>query len=136
MFIKITVQTRNKVDILDITARVQQTISESGVIEGICFVYCPLTTAGIVLNENWDPSVERDIAMALEHIIPENLSFTHHEGNSHAHIKSVLLGSDHFIFIHNGELEIGQWQGIFFAEFDGPRHRTIWIKTVRDATSG
>lgn len=136
MFNKITIQTRNKVDILDVTSRVQQTITESGVNEGICFVFCPHTTAGIVLNENWDPSVEHDIAMALEHMIPEDISFTHREGNSRAHIKSVLLGSDHFIFIRNGQLEIGQWQGIFLAEFDGPRHRTIWIKTVSDVMSG
>ncbi|MDF1513391.1 MAG: secondary thiamine-phosphate synthase enzyme YjbQ [Anaerolineae bacterium] len=136
MFTKITIQTRNKVDILDITSQVQQTISDLEIEDGICFVYCPHTTAGIVLSENWDPAVERDIALALEHMIPEHLSFTHREQNSPAHIKSVLLGSDHFIFIHQGRLEVGQWQGIFFAEFDGPRHRTIWIKAVSDAPSG
>jgi secondary thiamine-phosphate synthase enzyme len=135
MFIKITIQTRNKVDILDITSQVQQTVSETGIEQGICFLFCPHTTAGIVLNENWDPTVERDLAMALDVMIPDNLSFTHREGNSPAHIKSILLGSDHFIFINNGHLETGQWQGIFLAEFDGPRHRTIWIKTIQDATS-
>ena len=135
MFIKITVQTRSKVDIIDITKKVQQTVLETGVGEGICFLYCPHTTAGIILNENWDPTVERDVAMALEHMVPDDLSFTHKEGNSPAHIKSILLGSDHFIFIHHGQLETGQWQGIFLAEFDGPRHRTIWIKVTRDAAS-
>ena len=136
MFVKLKIQTRNKVDIVDITDKVQQTLLETGVEQGICFLYCPHTTAGIVLNENWDPTVERDIVMALEHMVPDDLSFTHREGNSPAHIKSVLLGSDHFIFIHHGQLEIGQWQGIFFAEFDGPRYRTIWVKVIRDAASG
>jgi secondary thiamine-phosphate synthase enzyme len=135
MFIKFTAQTRNKVDILDITAIVQQKISETTIQEGICFLFCPHTTAGIVLNENWDPSVEHDIAMTLEYMVPDDLSFTHQEGNSPAHIKSVLMGSEHFIFIHDGQLEVGQWQGIFLAEFDGPRHRTIWIKVISDATS-
>lgn len=135
MFIKVTVQTRSKVDIIDITEKVQHTIRESGVEEGICFLYCPHTTAGIVLNENWDPSVEKDVAMALEHMVPDDLSFTHREGNSPAHIKSILLGSDHFIFIHHHRLEVGQWQGIFLAEFDGPRHRTIWVKVSQDVVS-
>ena len=135
MFIKITVQTRSKVDIIDITEKVQHTVRDSGVEEGICFLYCPHTTAGIVLNENWDPSVEKDVAMALEHMVPDDLSFTHSEGNSPAHIKSILLGSDHFIFIHHHRLEVGQWQGIFLAEFDGPRHRTIWVKVSQDVVS-
>ena len=102
MFIKVKTQTHNKVDFIDITPEVQKIVSESGVKEGICFLYCPHTTAGIVLNENWDPTVERDIAMALEHMIPEHLPYRHSEGNSPGHIKSVLVGSDHFIFIQMG----------------------------------
>jgi secondary thiamine-phosphate synthase enzyme len=73
--------------------------------------------------------------MALQHMVPDDLSFTHQEGNSPAHIKSILMGSDHFIFIHHGELVTGQWQGIFLAEFDGPRHRTVWVKIAQDAAS-
>lgn len=136
MFIKITTQTRSKVDIIDITKRIQQKITDAGIEEGMCFLFCPHTTAGIVLNENWDPTVEQDVAIALEHMVPDNLSFTHREGNSPAHIKSILLGSDHFIFIRHGKLELGQWQGIFLAEFDGPRHRTVFVKAVKDVDSG
>ena len=76
MFYKITTQTRTKVDIIDITKRVQQTITKAAIEEGMCYLYCPHTTAGIVLNENWDPTVEKDVAMALEHMVPDNLSFT------------------------------------------------------------
>lgn len=136
MFVKIETQTRNKVDLIDITEKVQEAVTQEGVEEGICFIYCPHTTASIVLNENWDPSVERDIAMVLDHIVPNSLSYHHSEGNSPAHIKSVLIGNDHFIFVHEGQLKLGQWQGIFLADFDGPRRRTLWVKVVNDGISG
>lgn len=133
MFVKIDIQTRSKVDLIDITDRIKQAINETETSEGICFLYCPHTTAGIVLNENWDPSVEKDVAMILNRMVPDDLPYRHGEGNSPAHIKAVLVGSDHFIFIHRGDLQMGQWQGIFLAEFDGPRHRKLWIKVVSDA---
>ncbi|NBD36200.1 MAG: YjbQ family protein [Chloroflexi bacterium] len=136
MFKKIEIQTRNKVDLIDITDRVQDAIREQQVSEGVCFVYCPHTTAGIVLNENWDADVEKDLAMVLNKIVPDDLPYRHGEGNSPAHIKSVLVGSDHFIFIQNGQLQMGRWQGVFLAEFDGPRHRTVWVKVQSEATSG
>jgi secondary thiamine-phosphate synthase enzyme len=133
MFIKLDIQTRAKVDLLDITQQIREAIQDASVSEGICFLYCPHTTAGIVLNENWDPTVENDIAMLLGRMVPDTLPYSHGEGNSPAHIKSVLVGTDHFIFVKGGELQMGQWQGIFMAEFDGPRHRSIWIKAVADA---
>ena len=136
MFKKIEVQTRGKVDLVDITAEVQKAVEAQAINEGICFLYCPHTTAGIVLNENWDPTVERDLAMVLDRMIPEDLAYRHSEGNSPGHIKSVLVGSDHFIFVQNAQLQMGRWQGIFLADFDGPRRRTVWLKVVRDAPSG
>lgn len=136
MFKKIEIQTRNKVDLIDITDRIQDAIREKQISEGVCFVYCPHTTAGIVLNENWDADVEKDLAMVLKKIIPDDLPYRHGEGNSPAHIKSVLVGSDHFIFVQNGQLQMGRWQGVFLAEFDGPRHRTVWVKIQSEATSG
>lgn len=136
MVIKIEIPTRAKVDFVDITTHIQQAIAEAAVDEGVCFIYCPHTTAGIVLNENWDPDVESDIAMLLTRIAPEGLPYRHSEGNSTAHIKSALLGSDHFVFVQEHRLQLGQWQGIFLAEFDGPRRRSVWIKVVRDADSG
>ncbi len=136
MFRKIEIATRAKIDFIDITAEVQQEVREAAVENGMCFIYCPHTTAGIVLNENWDPDVEHDIAMLLARIVPEGLPYRHSEGNSTAHIKSVLLGSDHFVFVQEQQLQMGQWQGIFLAEFDGPRRRSVWIKIVGDAHSG
>jgi len=136
MYRKIEISTRAKIDFVDITAEIQKVVQEAAIAEGMCFIYCPHTTAGIVLNENWDPSVENDIAMLLERIVPEGLSYRHSEGNSTAHIKSVLLGSDHFIFVQERRLRMGQWQGVFLAEFDGPRRRTVWIRVVADVASG
>lgn len=135
MFVKLEIQTRGKVDLVDITAEIQNVVTNQDVEEGICFVYCPHTTAGIVLNENWDPSVEHDIAMVLNRMIPENLPYRHSEGNSPGHIKSVLIGSDHFMFVQHHQLQMGRWQGIFLADFDGPRRRSVWVKIVTDAFS-
>ena len=132
MFTEIEIKTRDKVDLVDITARVQDVVDRADVTEGTCFVYCPHTTSGIVLNENWDASVERDLAMVLDRTAPRDLSYDHGEGNAPAHVKSVLVGSDHFIFVRDGKLQMGRWQGVFFAEFDGPRRRTLWIKVVKD----
>ncbi len=128
MEIKIT--THHQVDLVDITAQVQQRVTQTGVQAGICFLFCPHTTAGVVLNENWDPSVEQDVAMVLARMVPEGLPYTHAEGNSPAHTKAILVAADHFVFICHGQLELGRWQGIFFAEFDGPRQRTLKIKVV------
>ncbi len=136
MFIQIEVQTRSKIDIQDITALIQQAIETTQVDEGLCFLFCPHTTAGIILNENWDPTVEADTAMILERIAPPNLPYRHAEGNAPAHVKSILVGSDHFLFIRKGQLQLGRWQGIFFAEFDGPRRRKLWLRVIRDQLSG
>ncbi len=135
MFTKITAQTRSKVDLVDVTSEVERAVVETGVAEGMCYLFCPHTTAAIVLNENWDPAVEQDVALALEHIVPEHLPYRHGEGNSTAHIKSVLAGTDHFVFVQEHKLQMGTWQGIFLAEFDGPRTRTVWVKVVSDVDS-
>jgi secondary thiamine-phosphate synthase enzyme len=132
MLNEINIKTRDKVDMVDITAQVQEVVDRAGVTEGVCFVYCPHTTAGIALNENWDTSVERDIAMVLDRTAPQDLSYRHGEGNAPAHVKSVLVGSDHFVFVHDSRLQMGRWQGIFLTEFDGPRRRTVWVKVVKD----
>lgn len=132
MFIKVDIETRSKVDLVDVTARIADALSQIGIEDGVCFLYCPHTTAGLVLNENWDPAVEHDVAMVLEHMVPNDLHYSHSEGNSPAHIKTMLFSTDHFVFIHKGQLHLGQWQGIFLAEFDGPRRRTLWLKVHND----
>ena len=127
-FLEVITQKRTHFE--DITDEVQEVIDESGVQEGICYLYVPHTTAGIFINENADPDVKWDIEQTLEKLIPWENNYKHIEGNAAAHIKSVLVGTNTFIPIKNGRLMLGTWQGIFFAEFDGPRTRKVIVKII------
>lgn len=125
---KIEVKTRTKEELIDITSRVKEEVSHSGIKNGICHVYIPHTTAGITINENADPSVKEDILMTMKKLVPDNLPYKHSEGNSPAHVKASLVGSSVNVIIEEGEIQLGTWQGIFFCEFDGPRSRRAYIK--------
>jgi len=124
----IEVKTQGKEELVDITARIREEITSSGVKEGICLVYIPHTTAGVTINENADPSVREDIIMTLKKIVPDSLPYRHSEGNSPAHVKACLVGSSVNIIIDEGQISLGTWQGIFFCEFDGPRSRRVYVK--------
>lgn len=115
---------------VDITARVKQVVRESGIDEGLCVVFCPHTTAAITINENADPDVVHDLKLALEEIFPDRRDFRHAEGNSAAHLKSSAIGASETLLVSNGSLTLGTWQGIYFCEFDGPRHRKVYVQVV------
>jgi len=123
----IEIRTQSREELVDITGKVKEEVSSSGIQNGVCTVFVPHTTAGVTINENADPSVKEDILMTLNRIVPENLPFRHSEGNSHAHVKACLVGSSVQVFIEEGRLKLGTWQGIFFCEFDGPRSRRAFI---------
>ncbi len=125
---QLNIKTVKRVELVDITERIQALVSKSKIRDGICSVFCPHTTAGLTINENADPSVRRDIINGLEKIVPENAGYSHSEGNADSHIKSSLFSSSLTIFIDDGKLQLGTWQGIYFCEFDGPRSREIWVK--------
>lgn len=127
---KISLRTSKRNEIIDITKGVKGLVEASGVENGICVVFCNHTTAGITINENHDPSVKTDILYSLEKISPVYKEFRHSEGNSDAHVKASLMGSSLTLIINNGKLVLGQWQGIFFCEFDGPRSRELCLKFV------
>ncbi|MDD4980465.1 MAG: secondary thiamine-phosphate synthase enzyme YjbQ [Candidatus Omnitrophica bacterium] len=127
---KISVKTNSRIELVDITERIQAIVSKSKVKDGVCFLFCPHTTAGLTINENADPSVRQDIIRALNKLIPENAGYTHSEGNSDSHIKAALFGSSLTIFIESGRLAFGTWQGIYFCEGDGPRSREVWVKIL------
>jgi len=127
----IEVITQKRTHFEDITDEVQEVIDESGITEGVCYLYVPHTTAGIFINENADPDVKWDVEQTLDKLIPWDSSYRHVEGNAAAHIKSVLVGTNTFIPIKNGRLMLGTWQGIFFAEFDGPRTRKVIVKIIQ-----
>ena len=99
---------------------------------GVCYVFAPHTTAGLTLNENWDPSVRADMLMELDKIVPWDDNYRHSEGNSAAHIKASLMGFSQSILVEDGRLVLGSWQGIYLAEFDGPRRRRVLVKLGSD----
>jgi secondary thiamine-phosphate synthase enzyme len=125
---RIEVTTHSKQEFCDITSQIQQAVGRSGITEGICHLFCPHTTAGLTLNENWDPSVRHDLGLVLNDLVPGRADFRHSEGNSPAHAKSTLVGSSLIVFVENGQLVLGSWQGIYLAEFDGPRRRGVLVK--------
>ena len=125
---KFTVKTSSREALDDVTSKVKELVSESEVEEGVCQLYVPHTTAAITINESADPDVSRDITDKLKELIPHGEGYRHREGNADSHIKSSLIGDSSRIFIENGKLQLGTWQGIFFAEFDGPRTRNVWVR--------
>jgi len=131
---RLKVSTRSRVEFQDITPEVQRVVTSSGVAEGLCHVFIPHTTAGITINEHADPSVVADISEQLGHMVPQQGSYRHLEGNAPAHIKASLVGNSQMLLIEGGRLLLGTWQGLFFCEFDGPRQRTVLVKVVADRT--
>ena len=127
---QINVSTRGQQVFHDVTAQVQAIIGSSGVQEGVCVLFCPHTTAGLTLNENWDPSVQHDIGVGLDAISPPRPEYRHGEGNSPAHLKSSLVGASLSVLVTEGKLVLGTWQGIYLAEFDGPRQRKMFVKVM------
>ncbi len=126
----IEIYTTSHNEMIDITEKVRSLVKKSGVKEGLCVVYVPHTTAAVTINENADPSVRHDILATLNKIVPWNDRYTHLEGNAAAHIKAATMGSDRTVLVHNGDLVLGTWQGIFFCEFDGPRTRRVFVEVI------
>lgn len=126
----IEVVTHKRQEFVDITGRVQSAVGEAGVSEGVAYLYCPHTTAGICINENYDPTVVEDVLNKLEELVPVSGAYRHAEGNAAAHIKSCLIGVTHSILVSGGKVVLGTWQGIFFCEFDGPRRRKVLVKVI------
>ncbi len=122
------IQTSVKKEATEITSIVAKYVKD--IKSGVAIVYVPHTTAGITINEAFDPSVVEDMLNELTRLIPYSSHYKHLEGNADAHIQASIIGSSVMIPIENGELALGKWQGIFFMEFDGPRNRKFFIKIV------
>ena len=127
------IQTPRRVAFVDITGDVSDAVRALGAADGAVVVYVPHTTAGVTINENADPSVRADLEMALERLAPADLPYTHLEGNSDAHLKAALMGSSVTVPVAGGRLQLGTWQGVYFAEFDGPRRRRVLVSVVASA---
>lgn len=127
---KIEIKTSTRSELIDITKKVQSIIDKLAIKDGLCLVFSPHTTAAITINENADYSVQEDILSELGKMVPEDAKYSHREGNSDAHIKSSLIGSQVLVIVEAGRLMLGTWQGIYLCEFDGPRTRQVWVKIV------
>ena len=130
MLRELYIQTNRLNEFIDITNKVQQIVTEGGIIEGSVTVFIPHTTAGVTINENADPDVVRDFVMEMNKIVPEKDGYYHREGNSAAHIKSSMMGFSETIIMEEGRLLLGTWQGIYFLEYDGPRVRKVHVKII------
>jgi len=127
---RIRLRTRSAQCLEDVTQQVNEAVRASGVDEGVCHLFVPHTTAGLVINENDDPDVGRDLLEKLEALAPSDAPYHHYEGNAHAHIKSSLVGQSAAAPVAAGRLALGRWQAVFFAEFDGPRERELLVTVV------
>jgi len=131
-FEEFRIKTQKREQLINITNEINKIVRTSGIKEGVCRIFIPHTTAGITINENADPAVMQDIINFLSKLIPQSSRFSHMEGNSDAHIKSSLTGPSLDVIIHNGSLILGTWQGLMFAEYDGPRNRKVCVQIQGD----
>ena len=125
---KISVRTSRREELIDITGEILEFVRESGVSEGKITIFIPHTTAAVTINENADPTVQRDITFTLNKLVPKLPEYRHLEGNSDAHVKSSIIGCSQDVFVSDGSILLGTWQGIYFCEFDGPRNRTAILR--------
>ena len=130
MLKKISLESKDKVQFIDITSKIKKIAAEENIESGLLQIHIPHTTAAVTINENADPDVQKDIKKEINKIVPFNDNYAHREGNSAAHIKSSLFGCDQSLIIDNNKIVLGTWQGIYFCEFDGPRNRNIYIKII------
>lgn len=129
----LTVETRSRCQMIDVTSQVQQAVAEENLQNGYVIAFVPHTTAGLTIQENADPDVVHDFLWKFEQLVPQNESaFRHSEGNSDAHIKTSMVGSSEMLLVEQGRLVLGTWQSLYFCEFDGPRRRRLLVKCVAD----
>ena len=126
------VRTDRRTQLVDVTEMVRRAAEKSGAAAGICYVYVPHTTAGVIINEHFDPDVAADLEGVFDKLVPGSGAYRHGEGNSDSHAKAALVGTSQMIFVQEGKLALGKWQGVFFCEFDGPRERKMWVKVIGD----
>ncbi len=129
----IEIDSKKRVEIIDITRSVENAIAESGVESGICLIYTLHTTTGITINED-ESGLIQDIMKLMESLVPERAGYMHDrsDGNADAHLRAVLLGNSVAVPVEKGRPVLGTWQRILFIELDGPRHRRIYVKAIPD----
>ena len=124
----LSVSTRRREEMVDVTEQVRQAVAEAGAEAGLCLVFSPHTTCGVTVNEGWDPDVQADVLRHLGALVPRDGGFAHSEGNSDSHIKTIAVGPSVLLPVEGGEVRLGRWQAVFLCEFDGPRQRELWVE--------
>jgi secondary thiamine-phosphate synthase enzyme len=135
MFDKVQFRTSARQELVNVSEQVKRAVAESGIAEGMCYVYCPHTTAGLVVNSYLDPNTPKDISSELDRLVPTRVDFNHINdtpSDAAGHVKTSLVGIDLAFMVHEGKLMLGHSQGILFAEFDGPRNREVYVKVVSE----
>jgi secondary thiamine-phosphate synthase enzyme len=129
MYLELDIQTNAREQFVNITQKIDALLAACGIDNGRCTVFVSHTTAAVTINEDADPDVMEDLLRFLQNMVPLKGNYRHREGNSDAHIKAALLGCSLHLIIKDGSLDLGTWQGVFLAEFDGPRKRSvkIWV---------
>lgn len=130
MIAEFSLRTQKRTELIDVTIQIEQALPKSG--SGFCRFFVPHTTAGVIINENADPSVAMDISEYLSKLVPHRQEWRHTEGNADSHVKAALVGSTTGAPYSDGKLLLGQWQGVFFCEFDGPRSRRLILHISPD----
>ena len=123
------IKTKYKSEVIDITNELKEAVIKSGVKNGILNIFCPHTTANVILFENSDASLKRDLLVMLKDIVPIK---NYNHNNARAHLKAALLRNNLSLIVENAEIMLGKWQGIYVVELDGPREREVYIKVIND----
>ena len=124
----IFIQTRAHEEMIRLDRQVAKVLRACKWRDGLLLLFCPHTTAALIVNETPDPDVARDIIAFLRRRIPPGDGFAHSEGNSDAHVKATLIGPDFKLMVDESRVLLGAWQGLYFYEGDGPRQREVWLK--------
>ncbi len=130
MTVELSLRSQKRTELIDVTVKIESVLPKTGT--GFCRFFVPHTTAGVIINENADPSVALDISDYLSKLVPHKQDWKHIEGNADAHLKSALVGTTTDAPYSNGKLLLGRWQGVFFCEFDGPRSRRLALHISPD----
>ncbi|RLD49997.1 MAG: YjbQ family protein [Bacteroidetes bacterium] len=125
-------KTRKRCELVDITEQVRAIVKQSELKEGLVNIYVQGATAGIMIQENWDDSVQQDVLNLLKQLIPKGIWLhDRQDGNGDSHLKAGLTGPSECIPIIDGKLGLSTWQNIFLCEFDGPREERQIVVTIR-----
>ena len=131
MIKEIGINSRARVEMINLTGKIEEMVAEAGFEQGAVIIYTPHTTAALTINESADPDVQKDLINKINKVIPFDDQYRHFEGNSAAHIKSSLIGASEHVIINQGKPLLGRWQAIYFCEFDGPRKRKVYVKMLQ-----